>query len=521
MGSKQRSAQTTSLPPPIGGWNARDPLADMDPRDAVSMENFNPETTSVKSRAGFDFDVAIDETPEFAMEYLAMGTRLLIVAGGGEISSVATDGTVTSLGTGFTSDRWQAVNFNGHMILVNGEDAPQDFDGSSLSAAGFTGSGLTPSDLIGVTVHQNRLYFIEKDSQDFWYAALNAITGTVTKFPLSLVHGFGGDITCLSTWNLAGSDESISAFIVFVMQSGDTVVYEGTDPAVIADWSLKGVYRIPPPLTVRGIGKFQQDLIVMTRGGFISMSSVIQKGSAVQQLALTDKIRNAITAATAAQPDAFGWEFVFWSSDNKLIFNVPINPDLNSYEQYVLNTITGSWTRWTGMNIATWAIFQDKPYFVGYDTGPEWNVAPWDEELWGYSGVFEYDVGFDDVGGAIPCDSKTAYNYFQLPGNIKQLTLSRPNLVLDSEFDVVLGYAADFSGKYTRTILSVEQVSGSLWDVSSWDVTPWAVGQAILNGTQMACLLGYSFSTSFATQTQNEGVEWFEIGYVFKPGGVM
>jgi len=37
---QQRRAVTASLPAPIGGWNARDSLAEMNPLDAVQMVNF-------------------------------------------------------------------------------------------------------------------------------------------------------------------------------------------------------------------------------------------------------------------------------------------------------------------------------------------------------------------------------------------------------------------------------------------------------------------------------------------------
>ncbi len=51
--AKQNTAKTASIPAPIGGWNARDSLANMQPMDAVQMINFFPTPTDVQLRKGW------------------------------------------------------------------------------------------------------------------------------------------------------------------------------------------------------------------------------------------------------------------------------------------------------------------------------------------------------------------------------------------------------------------------------------------------------------------------------------
>ena len=51
--AKQNTAKTASVPAPIGGWNARDSLANMSPTDAVQMVNFYPTPTDVTMRKGW------------------------------------------------------------------------------------------------------------------------------------------------------------------------------------------------------------------------------------------------------------------------------------------------------------------------------------------------------------------------------------------------------------------------------------------------------------------------------------
>jgi hypothetical protein len=51
--AKQNTATTTSVPAPIGGWNARDSLANMSPTDAVQLINWYPTPTDVTMRRGY------------------------------------------------------------------------------------------------------------------------------------------------------------------------------------------------------------------------------------------------------------------------------------------------------------------------------------------------------------------------------------------------------------------------------------------------------------------------------------
>ena len=47
------AATTASIPAPLGGWNARDSLAEMSPMDAVQLTNFFPTPSDVTLRKGY------------------------------------------------------------------------------------------------------------------------------------------------------------------------------------------------------------------------------------------------------------------------------------------------------------------------------------------------------------------------------------------------------------------------------------------------------------------------------------
>ena len=46
------TARVASIPAPVGGWNARDSLANMAPTDAVVLENMFPNVSNVVLRGG-------------------------------------------------------------------------------------------------------------------------------------------------------------------------------------------------------------------------------------------------------------------------------------------------------------------------------------------------------------------------------------------------------------------------------------------------------------------------------------
>jgi hypothetical protein len=52
--AKKFTANTTSVPAPIGGWNGRDSLANMQPLDAVQLVNWYPTPTDVTMRKGYN-----------------------------------------------------------------------------------------------------------------------------------------------------------------------------------------------------------------------------------------------------------------------------------------------------------------------------------------------------------------------------------------------------------------------------------------------------------------------------------
>ncbi len=147
--AQQRRAVTASLPSPIGGWNARDSLAEMNPLDAVQMVNFFPTPTDVTLRKGFTkVSTGITGAVLSLMSYSSPTTTKLFAATSTIIYDASTS-TATSSLTGNTDGKWihSMITTAGgsFMPAVNGADPMVVYDGTRWSRSATTNTAQTIS----------------------------------------------------------------------------------------------------------------------------------------------------------------------------------------------------------------------------------------------------------------------------------------------------------------------------------------------------------------------------------------
>lgn len=521
--SRAPSGSSVNLPAPIGGWNTRDPLSMMEPTDAIVMTNINPGTNNVSVRKGYkQFAYGVGE-PNFALEYNNGSLRQLIVASGSSVWSVDTSGATTLIGSGFLSDKWQAVNFRGRLFMVNGQDVPQTWDGVTLSASGWTGVGLNPPDLNNVIVFKRRLYFASNDSGSFWYAGLDNITGPLTEFPLNNLGMTGGYLKAMGAWSV-DPGARMESTVVFCMNNGDTFVYGGYDPAgsTPQEWSLIAQFKTGIPVSSRGLVNVNSELILMTNSGFIPLSKYVNSGETVVQIPyISDKIRPTVADVTAKYINNYGWQAVHYPNDNQIIFNIPVDPDADQFEQYVYNILTGAWAKWENLHARTWVYFNNKMYFCGKSEGGLWNVSPWYVTPWETSGLYEFGVAFNDSTEPIRGIVRQAFNNFGEPGNLKHVRGIRCNLQLDPNFETKICLYADYKVEGTCTQIVDTTNFGTYWDVGVWDVSFWTGGQIILGNWGTLGTYGHVISVELMTSTDQEPFNWYSTDMIVKKGQIL
>lgn len=502
------AAKAQQLVSPVGGWNARDALDQMPPDDAVVLTNWFPTVGHVATRKGYqEFATGMPAAVETLAEFNAGATRKLIAASGGGFYDISNGGAVGSaIASGFQNDRWSFVQFDdaaggARLGLVNGIDAPQIYDGSAISPMTISGTGLAPENLIGANVYKNRSYFWEKDSQDFWYSAVNALGGSVTKFPLGSLSGFGGNLVTMASWTVDGGD-GVDDLAVFIMSTGDVIIYQGSDPGSADDWALVGIFRIGTPLSARGVIKIGSDLVLMTKDGYVPLSRILDIGRSSSSRAISDKINSAVKEVARLYAANFGWQAILYPQGNYILFNVPVSN--TRYEQHIINTLTFAWTKFEGMNGSCWSLFNDRLYFGD-----------------GNGKVYLADEGQNDNGEPITFSAQTAWNYLGSRGQLKRFTGLKPVFESESTLPISLALAFDFETPAANYTVSTFGGNSANWDTSPWDDTSWAGENAIIRPWISVAGIGLTVSTRSIAVLSAQSCKWYSLEYLFETGGMI
>lgn len=508
--SRQQTSSPLPIPAPVGGLNARDEWANMDPRDATVLTNWFPQASYVEIRRGYDrhrTDMA-DPVLSILTYNKPNGVDDVFAAAGGTIYEVTSAGTAATVeSTGYTSDKFQAVNFTtsggNYLVAVNGADNPIIYDGSAFTAMSISATGLTVDNLINVQSHQERLWFIERDTLNVWYLAVGTIAGTLIKLPLGSVFKLGGRLLAMGTMS-HDSGDGINDYAVFITDQGEMAIYQGTNPGDPNDWKLSGRFRIGDPIGYRCIVNLGADLFIITTDGLISVTRTLDYDRAQQDAAaVTGKIQTLFNEAARRYKNNFGWQALVYPKGRWLVVNVPVLQERRQ-NQFVMNTITGAWCQFTGWNANCYGLGNGNLYFGGND-----------------GVVYIADSTRQDNGTQIVADMQTAFNYFGMPSNIKQFQLVRPNLTTSGIPGVDLSVNVDFSNIPPSGNITVTPSTAGLWSDGDWGSALW--GGAGLQIREWIGVSGVGYNAAVRLRVSVNGVSCnanaFDV--VFQPGQIL
>jgi len=503
------TAKVASLPAPVGGWNARDSLANMDPRDAVILKNMFPAVSNVVLRGGYtNWATGLDGQVQTLMAYSGGATnKLFAVTSTGKIYNVTSSGAVgAAVVTGLTNGYWEYTNISttggNYLYACNGVDKPQLYDGTNWTAIDGVSvpaiTGVTTTTLSNVILFKNRLWFIQKDTLTAWYLPTGAIGGVAQQTNLQSVARMGGKLVDLDAWTIDagyGVDDNLA----FMTNKGELILYSGTDPANAATWSLIGVWKLGEPVGTRCMLKWTGDLLVLTLGGLIPMASTLQSSRLDPRVALTDKIQGAITQATTNYGSSSGWQVFFNAKNNCLHINVPVS--VGSQEQYAMNTITGGWAQFTGWPANCWENFNNEPYF-------------------GANGVVchAWDTNYADNTSNIAGVALQAFNYFESMGVKKYFTRARPSIYSNGTPGISVGMNIDFDTSNTTAPIASSPASAGVWGTSVWDTGLWGAGLTMTNSWLGITGIGFCGGLQLQSASQGLQIEWASTDVVYQTG---
>ena len=490
---------------PVKGWNARDALDEMDPADAVQLDNWLPDTSGVLIRNGFvPFANSVGTDPvKTLIEFSSGGTDKFIAASSGNLYDISAGTPGSTLATGFTSDAWQTASFLQRLFFFNGADDAQIYDGSTVANASFT--GVATDTLVGAIVYQNRLYTWANNSTGFWYAPLNSLSGALNFYDLSTWTPHGGNLIAAATYSHDGGN-GVLDFVCFMMSSGDAVIYYGNDPGDINNWQLIGIYRISPPVSPRAVCNYGAEAFVTTFDDHVPLQ---QQLVALKDGALPprSKISPAVQAAVQLNQNGFGWQALYYPKGRRLIFNIP-NPD-GTFDQHVQSTglsypdpktgLTASpWCRFVNMNGYCFGLFKNNLYF-----GAAGGI------------VYQADTGTLDDLGVVSAIGQQSWNMFQNPLR-KRVTAVRP--LLESTASVSFTFALGYDyGDIEIEISGATVGVGSPWNTSPWNTSPWSPETTVSTLWHAAGGTGVAVGPAYSVDATS-GATWLRTDFRFEEG---
>ena len=499
-------SSTASLPAPTGGWNTRDPWDQMDPKDAIHLDNWFPETSYCRIRKGHVAyaDTGTGTNVDTLFAYPS-GQRLL-AASGGEIWDVSDPNAVVSLASGYTSDKWLSAIFStgGGEFLIAGNtigDAPWVYDGATITPLAVVGVAATA---LGQPLpYQQRMFYVETGTMSVWYTTAGAYQGALTEFDFGPLCKKGGGISAIGTWTRDNGAGGADDLFVVVTNQGEVLLYTGYDPASV--WALVGIFACGKPVEnfeAKCLVNTGPDLVLLCADGFQPLSDYLQYGETrAGSTDISRKIGNAAQTAVAQYGDESGWQGLIYGYQSMLIINIPQGDD-TTFVQYVGNTTTGAWCRFKGMNARCWATYEQVIYFGGND-----------------GVVYQGLIGVTDNGADIVAEMVTSYQYVGGRGANKQFLMARPVMQVNGPLAYSLNVAVDYQNPgVLPTINSNLPVAGT-WGSGTWGVSLWGTSQLTLQRQWSGVSgIGYAVAVQMkvSTHTVTATVNSFDLMY--QPG---
>jgi len=515
------SGQGFTMPPPVGGWNARDALVNMPATDAIQLDNWFPGPSAVAVRPGMTLfatlpaNTVIDPHNIRTLMSCALpgGTSKLFAACEDGIYDATAGGAIAGLDSAATTNDWQYINFN--VAGVNylwccagdGTNGPRIYNSTTDTWTVLTGAstpaltGITPTDAANISIFKSRVILTQRNSLSFWYGPLGSVGGAYSEFALGTVFRKGGYLVATGNWTLdAGS--GLDDLFVAITSEGEVAIYKGADPSTAATFALVGIYNIGRPVGKRCMFPLANDLGVLTEQGLWPLSKALLSSSIDKRPALTDKIQPAFNLYYQNFSTKFGWQPLLFSKGPAIIVNVPLGNSV-SY-QFVMNSITGAWCRFTGWSAECMVVSGGELYYaLGNKLYKAW-------------------YGKKDYNSAITAYAKQAFTYGPTRVRAKRLTLVKPVMTSENTLKIGLGLDTDFNvgtGVSGTTLASLSALS--LFDTAVYGTAVWAGASTTINKWKtVRGKVGKSFSLKLQVQVKDIAVTWSATDYIFEVGGL-
>jgi hypothetical protein len=535
MQPKGRSATTTSLPSPIGGWNARDSLANMSPTDAVQLINFFPTPTDVTLRKGWTkgstgITGKVNSLMNYTDSSLSEGYRLFAAAGTKIYD--AKPSTAVEFFSGITSDKFQSVNLTnqaGHFLVAcNGVDPTLVFDGTHwfYIATTTTAQTITSITHVGTVatlttasphglVDKNRVTISGATASNYNGTYVIDVTGANT-FTYTMATAPAADATVVGSYTVIGITGIDSSKFINVNLFKNRLYFTEKDSLNCWYLEVDAIGGAALPLPFGGIAR---------NSGYLQAMGTwtLDAGQGADDYAVFVTSMGEVIVYNGTDPNVAEtwllkgvWQlgqtfnrrcFFKWSGDLLLLTQdglVPLasalqssrlDPRVNLTDKiyYAVSQAATNYFDLFGWQINYFAsenmLILSIPTATGMEqyvmhtitkswarfTGIEaycWEVSGDNDMHFGGDGyVGKFYTTTSDNGNNIVATAQQAYSYFDSPGQLKRFTLVRPILQTDNGVPTVL---CGISVDFD-TIPLVNQIAfnPNASKVGKWDIAKW------------------------------------------------
>tara|TARA_R110002051_G_scaffold325625_1_gene429516 strand:- start:21688 stop:23316 length:1629 start_codon:yes stop_codon:yes gene_type:complete len=490
-GSPQQQVTTSAVvPAPVLGVQSNKSLYEMDPRECIYAYNIIPREYAMEVRKGYYLFATIDDEAEIrtVMEFpdganskifAATTEGIYDITAGGTISAAtfAYEWTTSGPESGYCSYVFFTNSSGMHLLVCDETNGYVRFDGTDWTVGGMTAdpAGVNgpiggDDNLVHVCEFKERLWFTEQNTGRAWYTAPGSLSGTSTPFEFGRKFTHGGYLRALYNWTIDGGN-GVDDYLLAVGDSGDLLVYKGTDPSDVASFSQIGNWYVGDLPAGRRVGSnFGGEFVLLCAGGLVSITKLLRGADIGENTAyLTYNIARLIRNTLASYSALKGWDITLFPEDNLLIVS---SPESVSNLQFVMNISTKAW----GMtrNVPTLSsMVYDGNLYIGDRSG----------SIHIQSGSTDgADVNGAD-GDDIEWSFLSSYQSLGSPGANKRMQLVRP-LFLSSgapSYDVQARYDFDLSAVIGGS-LTTPTYEASLWDEGVWDEATWGGGAIVSYG---------------------------------------
>lgn len=358
----------------------------------------------------------------------------------------------------------------------------------------------------GCNTFKGRAFYWSRDAQAFWYAVAGGYQGVLARFDVASQLQTGGALIQMVTWTL-DSGSGIDDLAVFIFSTGETLVYSGSDPGDVNDWSLIGRFQIGQPLGPNAHAKAGGTEIIITRDGYVDLSAALKDGRYSEKSAYSAKIIRASKEVATQFGNFDGWQAILYPAGQLFLVNIPTS-DATAY-QHVRETSSGGWAEFQGWNAMSFGTFGNRLFFGD----PDGNVCL-------------ADNGSADNGARIEAWAVPAFNALGSRATRKQLTAASVISSHSKPASYAYDGLADFGLTLRVTLQDDDTSSGGDWDTSSWDVTDWSsggiptAGANVTKGWKNCNAIGYSVTVSVRIRQRAQVINWYSTNLQYRKAGV-